>query len=147
MVAVSTSVATATWYYRFGSPARGRAAQWYSWDYDSLSGLGGQRISPTEWVLHFIDGAAGDDDGSANGTIVDPGGPGIGPQLTADPVTQDTTPGTPTLPAVPVTDPTVPNVALPTVPVYSRLPTTGRTNRRPSSPWPWPWSAAASVCY
>jgi CSLREA domain-containing protein len=50
--------------------------QWYQWDYDPTSDTGAQIVGDTI-TLHFVDGGRGDDDGAANGTIVDPGSPGF----------------------------------------------------------------------
>ncbi len=83
-------------YWRYGPPTVGAAPSWYKWVFDSASGLGAQRTNFNSgttfnqgYVLHFRDGAAGDDDGLANSVIRDPGGSG-------DPNDPDTTPSSTT---------------------------------------------------
>jgi hypothetical protein len=72
-----------TTYYKFGHQAPGDDRHWYAFFYnDELPPIGAEfRTDPISGqqiiVLHFIDGRAGDDDLTANGTIVDPGGPGF----------------------------------------------------------------------
>ena len=119
-VAVETS-GSSTYYYRYGPPAPGQAAKWYGWEYDPTTGTGARHDPSGAWVLNFIDGAAGDDDGVANGTIVDPGGPGNGPSLAVDTTTPTTTAAT-----TPVTTPTsAPTTSMP----HTRgLPATGAQN-------------------
>lgn len=56
-------------YYKWGPEAGNPTPHWYS---PSAS------ISGNTVTLTIKDGGAGDDDGSANGAIVDPGGPGVG---------------------------------------------------------------------
>ena len=56
-----------------------------------LPGSAFTKVSSTHFVLHLTDGGIGDEDGQANGTIVDPGAP----------ITLDTTPPTITCPATP----------------------------------------------
>ena len=51
---------------------------WYQFDYDGQTGA---EIQGNRVILHFIDGGRGDNDQSANGRIVDPGGPAV---LTTD---------------------------------------------------------------
>jgi hypothetical protein len=87
-------------YWMFGPAARGQAPGWYAWDFDKTTGVGAQFTVFNQsdgfhpgFTLHFRDGALGDGDGLANGTIVDPGGPGVG-----DPGSVAT--GTPTPPSV-----------------------------------------------
>jgi hypothetical protein len=94
-VAVLTSAVGATW-WRYGPATPGAEPGWYVWSYDEQTDLGakhyadlGDKHDAQGWLLRFRDGAAGDDDGVANGTIVDPGGP-------ADP-TGAGAPGTPAI--------------------------------------------------
>ena len=72
-------------YWKFGRTAAGQAASWYRFGFDPTTGVGAQRttfVHASEihpgFTLHFIDGLTGDEDGLANGAIVDPGGPGFG---------------------------------------------------------------------
>ncbi|HWB10980.1 MAG TPA: Calx-beta domain-containing protein [Pirellulales bacterium] len=65
--------------------------QWYKWDYDPTSDTGAQ-IDGNIITLHFVDGGRGDDDGAANGVIVDPGSPGF-PDLYTVTTRADSGPG------------------------------------------------------
>ena len=49
---------------------------WYEFLYDETTETGAE-FDGNVITLHFVDGLRGDDDGTANGTIVDPGAPGI----------------------------------------------------------------------
>jgi CSLREA domain-containing protein len=71
-----TAVPTTNAYWRYGPPVPGGTTQWYRWEFDAASGLGPQQ-NGTGWILNFVDGQSGDDDATANGTIVDPGAPAI----------------------------------------------------------------------
>jgi hypothetical protein len=57
------------------------ATNWYDFTYDPATDTGAEThatnpsIPPNEIVLHFVDGGRGDEDGAANGRILDPGGP------------------------------------------------------------------------
>jgi hypothetical protein len=70
-------------YYKFGATPGNLSPHWYPFMYDPAHGLmtGAEThyqnpaIPTDEIVLHFIDGQLGDDDLSANGVIVDDGGP------------------------------------------------------------------------
>ena len=62
-------------YYRYGSVPWDSNPEWYLWSYNGFPGSTGAEINGNVVTLHFIDGQFGDDDLSANGTIVDPGGP------------------------------------------------------------------------
>jgi parallel beta-helix repeat protein len=64
---------------RYGPVPGNATPQWYTWNY---SGFTGAQINGNHITLHFIDGQLGDDDLSANGTIVDPGGPAFPPHFT-----------------------------------------------------------------
>jgi hypothetical protein len=98
-----TSPSTAAHYWRYGPRVPGAAAaSWYEWAYDAKADLGAQGTGAGVWDLHFRDGAAGDDDGVANGAIHDPGGPadtggsGSRPTHTASPGNgRSTSSGTP----------------------------------------------------
>ena len=67
-------------YFRYGPLPGQPAPQWYNWVFD-VDGKTGAEISGNRVKLHFIDGDRGDDDLEANGSIVDPGGPGYDPAL------------------------------------------------------------------
>jgi hypothetical protein len=69
------TTSTASQYWRYGPRLAGQAPQWYQWAYDPAVPSGAQADAPGRWTLWFVDGAPGDDDGAANGVIVDPGGP------------------------------------------------------------------------
>jgi hypothetical protein len=74
-------------YYKFGPTLDGQGhtvpPHWYDFGYDPASDTGAEThltnpsIPPNEVVLHFVDGQRGDDDLTANGVIVDPGGPAL----------------------------------------------------------------------
>jgi hypothetical protein len=68
--------ATPTTYYKYGPTPNDPTDHWYEFMYDEQT-LTGAEISGNVVTLHFVDGERGDDDLSANGTIVDQGGPGI----------------------------------------------------------------------
>ena len=61
-----------TTYYKYGPTLSDPNPHWYEFD-----GLTGALINPNSITLGFIDGQRGDNDLLANGTIVDPSGPGI----------------------------------------------------------------------
>lgn len=90
-VTVDTSDVGAAEYWRYGPVIPGGAPRWYSWKQDPATGLGASPLVTrdggltTLWNLHFTDGLAGDDDSAANGTVVDPGGPGTGALTTPPP--------------------------------------------------------------
>ena len=102
-------------YWKYGPPTPGTAPRWYLFDMDEASGTGAViGAAPTgdggfapAFVLSLRDGARGDSDGGANGTITDPGGPVIGgdtdPTDPVDPTppTEPTPPTGPTTPAAP----------------------------------------------
>jgi hypothetical protein len=77
-------------YWRNGPTFPGGAPHWYEWSYNPITNLGAKPLAPdangqsSSWSLFFTDGKVGDDDFAANGTVVDPGGPGTG-TLTAEP--------------------------------------------------------------
>jgi hypothetical protein len=81
-------------YWRFGLKPDHISVGWYPWTFDANTNLGARPENldagvTTRWTLFFEDGKAGDDDGVANGTVVDPGGAanGVGPTTVADQVT------------------------------------------------------------
>ncbi len=59
-------------YYKFGPTPGNGTDHWYDFVWDDLTGV---EVSEGKLDLHFIDGSRGDDDLSANGTVVEPGGP------------------------------------------------------------------------
>jgi len=59
-------------YYKYGPTPDNTADHWYEFMYDGQTGA---VISGNVVTLHFVDGLRGDYDITANGTIVDPGGP------------------------------------------------------------------------
>jgi len=61
-------------YYKYGPTPGNTADHWYEFMYDSQTGA---EISGNVVTLHFVDGLRGDRDITANGTIVDPGGPAV----------------------------------------------------------------------
>jgi hypothetical protein len=65
--------ATPTTYYKYGPTPNDPTDHWYEFMYDDQT-LTGAEISGNVVTLHFVDGERGDDDLSANGTIVDQGG-------------------------------------------------------------------------
>lgn len=60
-------------YYKYGQTPVLTLPQWYQFIYDSQTGA--EIIQPNIISLHFIDGQRGDNDITANGFIVEPGGP------------------------------------------------------------------------
>lgn len=121
-------------YYKFGPAAPGAAPSWFEFGYDEESGTGARsEVVDTvfglkrAWQLDIADGGRGDDDGVANGRIVDPGGPALlaaqgggdpgtpvspsGPAGSGNPAdpNEPTAPDSPTDPNE--TDPTDPNEA------------------------------------
>lgn len=60
-------------YFKYGSTPDTVLPHWYLFDYNSSTGA--EIISPGEITLHLTDGSRGDDDLTANGLIVDAGGP------------------------------------------------------------------------
>jgi len=63
-------------YYKYGPTPTEPTDHWYEFMYDDQT-LTGAEISGNVVTLHFVDGQRGDDDLTANGTIVDQGGPGV----------------------------------------------------------------------
>lgn len=63
-------------YYKYGATPESATAEWYSFVYDGTSGA---EFDGSTVILHFMDGARGDDDLKKNLTILDQGGPtGVG---------------------------------------------------------------------
>ena len=60
-------------YYKFGPTPDDNTDHWYIFMYDGQTGA---EINDNVITLHFIDGQRGDDDLTANGTIIDDGAPG-----------------------------------------------------------------------
>jgi hypothetical protein len=58
----------------FGPEPGNLANHWYRFDFDAASNTGAVIVG-NEVTLHFVDGARGDTDSTANGVITDPGGP------------------------------------------------------------------------
>jgi hypothetical protein len=80
--------ATPTHYYKFGPTPDNETQHWYDFAFDPSSQTGavfpgqtdpltGEVVPAGQVNLHFVDGKRGDDDLSANGTIVDAGGPAL----------------------------------------------------------------------
>ena len=61
-------------YFKYGPTPNTNTNHWYEFLYDGQTGA---EISGNVVTLHFIDGARGDDDLTANGNISDIGGPGV----------------------------------------------------------------------
>lgn len=60
-------------YFKYGLEEPGQIFQrWYLFDFDGTTGA---QFQGNQVILHYVDGGRGDDDGEANGVIVDPGGP------------------------------------------------------------------------
>jgi hypothetical protein len=70
---------TASGYGKFGPVPGNTTAAWYDFAYDAATGVGA-KIDKNIITLHLKDGAKGDDDLTANGEIIDIGGP-IGVQI------------------------------------------------------------------
>ncbi len=65
-------------YYKFGPTPNDVSDHWYEFLNDGQTGA---EINGSIITLHFVDSMRGDDDLTANGTIIDIGGPGISPNL------------------------------------------------------------------
>ena len=63
---------------RYGPTPADPADHWYAFDFDGVTGTGATFAGNTV-TLKIRDGAAGDDDLTANGQVTDPGAPAIGP--------------------------------------------------------------------
>lgn len=109
---------TDTGYWKYGPKTAGAEPTWWNFAYDDASGTGVvvtdaaaiPSIGITRVIgLELADGARGDSDGGANGTITDPGGPVLGAP-TEQPTT--TIPTTTTPATTPPVVPTAPSTAL-----------------------------------
>ena len=63
---------TANTYYKYGPTSDNYNPHWYEF---LFNGTTGAELAGNVVTLHFVDGLRGDDDLSANGTIIDPGAP------------------------------------------------------------------------
>ena len=70
---------TASGYGKFGPVPGNTTAAWYDFNYDAATGLGA-KVDKNIVTLYLKDGAKGDDDLTANGEIIDIGGP-VGVQI------------------------------------------------------------------
>lgn len=61
-------------YWKYGPTADNPIDHWYNFAFDGTTGA---QINSNTITLHFVDGARGDDDLTANGQITDPGAPAI----------------------------------------------------------------------
>lgn len=61
-------------YYKYAKTAGNPEPHWYEFLYDGQTGA---EINPGKISLHFKDGARGDEDLTANGILIDIGGPGV----------------------------------------------------------------------
>jgi hypothetical protein len=86
VLTLPVTASSPTSYWRYGPTPNNPEDHWYNWIWDGTESGTGAEIKGDTIILHFIDGALGDDDGTVNGTIVDAGGPGF-----ADPYTVTTT--------------------------------------------------------
>jgi LPXTG-motif cell wall-anchored protein len=91
-------------YWKYGPPTSDAAPTWYDFSFDEETGTGARFGEPVlgvgrPLVLRFTDGARGDTDGGANGSIRDPGGPAT---FTGDPTTVGPTPPVAPAPNPPV---------------------------------------------
>ncbi|MCA9898446.1 MAG: DUF11 domain-containing protein [Ardenticatenaceae bacterium] len=59
-------------WWKYGRTPNNTTPHWYEFSFDGTTGA---QINGNVVTLHFVDGQRGDDDLTANGTIVDPGGP------------------------------------------------------------------------
>jgi hypothetical protein len=69
-------------YYKYGPTPDDATPHWYEFAYNGATGAEifadiDEDSDPEVIVLHFVDGARGDDDLTANGRIVDPGSPAL----------------------------------------------------------------------
>jgi|GEM_PF-1680333 len=78
-------------YYKYGRTPDNDTPHWYEFMYDGQTGA---EINGHTIILHFVDGQRGDEDLAANGTIVEPGGPGqaTGPTPTPPPTIASVSP-------------------------------------------------------
>ena len=62
-------------YWKYGPTPTNSNPHWYEFMYESSTQTGAE-INGNKITLHFIDGQRGDDDITADGIIIDQGGPG-----------------------------------------------------------------------
>ena len=92
---------TASGYGKFGPVPGNTTAAWYDFNYDAATGLGA-KVDKNIVTLYLKDGAKGDDDLTANGEIIDIGGPvgvhiaGVGTASTGSTTATTTLSGTAT---------------------------------------------------
>jgi LPXTG-motif cell wall-anchored protein len=82
LVAVEDGQTAGTSYWKYGPAQPGATPTWFRFDPDEATGTGASLVTMDvlgelrrAWVLDLRDGARGDSDGGANGSITDPGGP------------------------------------------------------------------------
>jgi PKD repeat protein len=102
-----------TSYWKYGPQVTGGADEWFDFSYDEETGTGAVLTDALDlpgvgirraFGLRLADGARGDSDGGANGSITDPGGPVIfAGDPPPPPTTTTTTPTTPTTTSTPST--------------------------------------------
>jgi hypothetical protein len=63
-------------YYKYGPTLDNPTHHWYEFLWDDASQTGAEILS-NKVILHFVDGSRGDDDLTANGSIVEPGAPAL----------------------------------------------------------------------
>lgn len=71
-----------TQYWKYGKQSATDTPHWYAFT--------GAVVSGNTITLPLVDGASGDDDATADGTITDPGGPALGPDATSIPSLSNT---------------------------------------------------------
>lgn len=126
-------------YFRHGPLGDGTTG-WYEWDLDPSTGTGAQFVDG-KILLHFVDGGRGDDDGQANGSVSDPGGPAVitaqvpstteappvtdGPSTTAAPATTAPAGVAPVTAPITAATSTLPLPPTTVVAIRGQLPSTG----------------------
>lgn len=65
-------------YYKYGATTAHPAPHWYRFEFDGATGA---VLETNRIILHFVDGATGDDDQAANGMVSDLGGPALEQRL------------------------------------------------------------------
>src|SRR6266542_2030826 len=100
---IDHSAATVNTYFKFGSTQSDPADHWYEFRFDGTTGAA---LSSSRATLHLVDGQRGDDDLTANGSIVDPGGPAFLPPPTPTPTLRPTSGTVPTAESTPTGTPT-----------------------------------------
>jgi hypothetical protein len=68
-------------YWKFGPTPDNPTPHWYAFDYDGQTGA---TFLGNTLLLYYVDGARGDDDLAANGTVADPGAPAFVPAAGED---------------------------------------------------------------